>query len=177
MRVARLLLIALLVAGCGAGAATAGPGQTSSTGGQPTTAPGGGGGGGGSGVLDAAKAAAAHAWSLVPTSFVAGIVPSPGPPQEELFPAQCSIFGDKVAIAFSLDVFGQLGATPADGQDISGFANRAYLEKLTTGNWTLWVALTPAMGVLFAEVNIQDGKDHTQDVVDLAKAILQQLGG
>jgi hypothetical protein len=170
-------VLSIVLAACAGGAAgpTTGPGATG--GGQgpggTTTA----GGGGGSGILDAAKAAAAHACSLVPTDLVAGIVASPGPPQEELFPAQCSIYGDKTAIGFSIDLVNQLGPTPSDGTDIQGFPNHAYLEKLSPGNFTLYVALTPQLGSLLVEVDNSDGKDHTQEVVNLAKAILQKLGG
>jgi hypothetical protein len=56
-------------------------------------------------------------------------------------------------------------------------SRKAYLERLSAGNWTLWVALTPDVGSLFVEVNNQDGNDHKDEVVSLAKAILQQLGG
>jgi hypothetical protein len=178
-RIGAAVVLTVLVAACstgGSGGQTAGPGPTSAgqatSPGQATTT-----GGGGSGILDAVKAAAAHACDVLPTDLVATIVPSPPAPQEELFPARCSVFGDQVAIAFSLDQFSALGETPQGPQDISGFANRAYLEKLSPGNFTLWVAITPDAGVLFAEVNNQDGKDHTDEVVNLAKAILAKLGG
>lgn len=162
---------------------TAGPGggtvaPTTAAGGGATAAPttGGGGGNGGQGILDAAKAAIGHACQLLPTDLVATIVPSPGPPQEELFPARCSVFSDTVAIAFSLDVYSKLDK-PQGSEDVSGLGQAAYLEKLAPGNWTLWVALTPDVGNLFVEVNNQDGKDHLDEAVSLAKAILQRLGG
>ncbi|HEY8238917.1 MAG TPA: hypothetical protein VIF63_05730 [Candidatus Limnocylindrales bacterium] len=111
----------------------------------------------------------------MPIDLVATIVPSPPPAQEELFPARCSVFGEKVAIAFSLAT--TPFTVPAGSQEIPGFAHNAYLEKLTAGNWTLWVPLTADLGYLFVEVNNQDGKDHTDEAVNLAKAILQKLGG
>ena len=97
------LFLALSVAAC----STGGPAQTAGprgTGSGQTVAPGAtAGGGGGGGILAAAQAAAAHPCGLLPTDLVATIVPSPAPPQEELFPPGCTVFGDKVAIAFSLD--------------------------------------------------------------------------
>jgi hypothetical protein len=130
----------------------------------------------GSALLDKAKAAAAHACQLLPTDLVPGIIDTPTPPQEELYPARCSVYGTKTAMAFSIDVFNALGDPPAGSTNISGVGTGAYLEKLTTGNFSLWVGLTPDLGVLFVEVNNSDGKDHTDEAVNVAKAILQKLG-
>jgi hypothetical protein len=187
MRRAGLLSIAFLVYACSSGGspggatpagptaagataagATAAAGQPSANGTQTT---------GGGSLLDRAKAAAKHFCALLPTDLVPGIIDSPGPPQEEQFPPHCSVFGVKTAMAFALDYPVALGDPPAGARPISGLGTGAYLENLTVGNFYLSIGLTPESGVLHVEVNNQDGKDHTDQVVNLAKAILQKLGG
>jgi hypothetical protein len=181
MKRAGLLSIAFLVYACSSGGqpggttpagATSAAGQTAASETQAT-----GGGGGSGSVLDKAKAAAQHLCDLLPTDQVPGIIDTPTPPQEEQFPPRCSVFGTKTAMEFSLDAFNTLGDTPADAKPISGVGTGAYLQNLSTGNFYLSVGLSPEGGVLYVEVNNQDGKDHTDEVVDLAKAILQKIGG
>jgi hypothetical protein len=180
MRLVGLLSLAVLVAACSSGAqpggttqpgATTGAGQTSTTGTQAT-----GGGGGGVSLFDKAKAVK-HFCELLPTDLVTGIIASPGPPQEEQYPPRCSVYGDKTAMAISLASFDPLGVPPADAKTIAGVGTGAYLQRLTAGNFSLWVGLSPEGGVLYVEVNNSDGKDHTDEAVNVAKAVLQKLGG
>lgn len=181
MRRIGLVAVAVLVAACSSGAqpggttqpgATTGTGQTSTTG---TPAAGAGSGGGGS-LFDKAKAVK-HFCELLPTDQVPGIIASPGAPQEEQFPPRCSVFGDKTAMAISLGSVNPLGATPADAKTISGLGTGAYLQSLSAGNFSLWIGLSAEGGVLYVEVNNSDGKDHTDQAVNVAKAVLQKLGG
>jgi hypothetical protein len=193
MKRAGLLAIALLVCACSsggqpigttpasttsaagrtpAGAASAG-GQTSASSTQAIT----GGGGAGGSLLDKAKAVQGHFCTLLPTDLVPGIIDKPSPPQEEQFPPRCSVYGDKTAMEFALDAVIALGDPPAGAKTISGLGTGAYLENLTPTNFYLSVGLSPEGGVLHVEVNNGDGKDHTDQVVNLAKAILQRLGG
>jgi hypothetical protein len=115
--------------------------------------------------------------ALLPMDLVATVVPSPGPPQEERYPLRCSVYSDAVAIGASIDPYNAISDTPADGKAISGIGTSAYLQKLSKGNFTLYVGLTPDGGILMVEVNNQDGKDHTDEAITLANAIIQKLSG
>ena len=179
MRLTGVLAMAVLLAACSSGAqpggttqpgATTAAGQTSAAGTQAT------GGGGGGSLFDKAKAVK-HFCDLLPTDLVSAIIASPTPPQEEQYPPGCSVYGDKTAMAISLASFDPLGDTPADGKTISGLGTGAYLQNLSAGNFSLWVGLSPEGGVLYVEVNNSDGKDHTDEAVNVAKAVLQKLGG
>lgn len=149
-------------------AGSTGAGQTGATGTQPT---------GGSGSLFANAKAVKHFCDLLPTDLIPGIIDNPTPPQEEQFPPRCSVFGGKTAMAIWLDVAVPLSAPPAGATPIQGLGTGAYLERLAAGNFTLYVGLSPDGGVLATEVNNQDGKDHTDQAVSVAKAVLQKLGG
>lgn len=181
MRLIGLLALAVLVAACSSGAqpggttqpgATTGAGQASATG---TQAAAGGGGGGGS-LFDEAKAVK-HFCELLPTDLVTSIIASAAPPQEQQYPPTCTVYGDKTAMAIYLASYNPLGVPPAGAKTISGLGTGAYLEKLSAGNFSLWVGLSPEAGVLLVEVNNSDGKDHTDEAVNVAKAVLQKLGG
>jgi hypothetical protein len=180
MRLIWLIALALLVGACSSGAqpggttqpvATTGAGQTSATVTQATP-----GGGGGGSVLEKAKAVK-HFCELLPTEIVKGIVPDGGPPQEEQFPPRCSVYGTKTAMEIALDAFVPLGDTPAGAKPIPGVGAGAYLENLSVENWYLSVSLGLDGGVLHAEVDNQDGKDHTAEAVNVARAVLAKLGG
>lgn len=188
MRLVRLLAMAVLLAACsssGQPGGTAQPAATAATGqsaaavpsaiGTQTTGGGGGGGGGGS-LLDRAKAVQ-HFCDLLPTDLAAGIVPNAPPPQEEQFPPRCSVYGDKTAMEISLDAFVSLGDRPAGAETVSGLGTGAYLEHLAPGNFYLSIGLSADGGVLHVEVNNQDGKDHKDEAVNVARAVLQKLGG
>jgi hypothetical protein len=185
MKIVGLLVTAVLVAACSAGGQPAGTTQpsaaaqpgASTAAGQTTAAATQAAGGTGSGsVLDNATAVK-HFCDLLPTALVAGIVPDGGPPQEDQFPPRCSVYGSKTAMEIALDAVVPLGDTPAGAEAISGLGTGAYLEHLSPGNFYLSIGLSPDSGVLHVEIDIQDGKDHKDDVVDLAKAVLQKLGG
>ena len=118
-----------------------------------------------------------HFCDLLPTDFVKGIVPDGGTPQEMEFPPTCSVYGTKTAMEIELDAFVPLGATPAGAEAISGLGTGAHLEHLTTGNFYLSIGLSPEAGVLHVEVDNQDGKDHKDEAVNVAKAVLAKLGG
>jgi hypothetical protein len=183
MRLIGLVATAVLVAACSAAATPVGttqpaastpPGATTGTGQTAAATPVAGGGGGS--LLEKAKAVK-HFCELLPTDLVAGIVPDGGPPQEQQYPPTCSVYGSKTAMEIALDAYVPLGATPAGAKAIPGLGSGAHLERLTVGNFYLSVGLGPDGGVLHAEVDIQDGKDHTDDAVNVAKAVLQNLGG
>jgi hypothetical protein len=118
-----------------------------------------------------------HFCELLPTDLAKGIVTDGGAPQEMQFPPTCSVYGTKTAMAIWLSSGVPLGVTPADGTPISGLGTGAYLQRLSIGNFTLYVGLSPEAGILGVEVNNQDGKDHTDEAVNVAKAVLQKLGG
>ncbi len=185
MKVAGLLATMALLAACSAGGQPAGTTQPSAAAQAGATAAAGqasavatqaAGGTGSGSVLDNAKAVK-HFCDLLPTDLVAGIVPDGGPPQEEQFPPRCSVYGSKTAMEIALDAFVPLGDTPVGAEAISGLGTGAYLEHLSAGNFYLSIGLSPDSGVLHVEIDIQDGKDHKDDVVELAKAVLQKLGG
>jgi len=177
-RAAALIATTMLITACagatgGGGPTAAGGTQAPGAGGGGQTA-GSGGGGGGTSLFEKATAVK-HFCDLLPTDLVATIVSSPTPPQEMQFPPTCTVYGDKTAMAISLASVNPIGDPPADAQVISGVGTGAYLEKLTTGNFSLWVGLTPDAGMLLVEVDNSDGKDHTDEAVNLAKSVLAKL--
>jgi hypothetical protein len=118
-----------------------------------------------------------HFCELLPTDLIPGIIDSPTKPQEEQFPPRCSVFGGKTAMAIWFDIGVPLSDPPAGATPISGLGTGAYLERLSAGDFTVYVGLSPEAGVLAVEVNNSDGKDHTDQAVNVAKAVLQKLGG
>jgi len=191
-RSAILIVIALgaLLAACSSAAQ---PGGTGTPAGVPTAAGGGGGGtaaaspagggggggtGGGTSLVEAAKAVQ-HACTLLPADLAAAMVPdASGAPVEEQFPTRCSVYGAKTAMEFTIAPFDTGGRqAPADAKAIPGLGAGAWIQNLAPGNFYLTVLLAPDAGSLYAEVNNQDGEDHTDQVVDLAKAVLAKLGG
>jgi hypothetical protein len=181
MRLMGLLATAVLVAAaCGSGATTQ-PGAPSQPGATTaavqTSAPGTQAAGGGGGSLVDKVRAVKHFCDLLPTDLIPGIIDVPTPPQEVQFPPTCSVFGTKTAMAIWFDGAVPLSGPPAGATPIAGLGTGAYLERLAAGNFTLYVGLDPEAGVLAVEVNNSDGKDHTDQAVNVARAVLQKLGG
>lgn len=168
----------LLVVGCsgGGGGATQGP---PATGGPASTQSTGGGGAtqaaGGTDLLAAAMAAKDHLCTLLPTEIVAPIVPSSAPPQEELFPARCSVFGTTSAMAIWVELYNPLGEIPNGSEAVSGLGDGAWGEALTPTNYTLYAPLGP-VGSLAVEVN-HAGTGQKDEAITIAKAVLAKLAG
>jgi len=176
-RIAVLAVVFLFAACSGTPPASTGGPATNAP--AATTAPGGTGGGtGGSGsILDAATAAAAHLCNLLPTELVPQIVPSPPPPTEQQFPPTCTVYGPNSSIQIELDLAIPLGDTPQGATAIPNLGQGAFLELLTPKDPYLSVALTKELGVLHVGGNFPDDTDHTEVLVNVAKAVLAKLGG
>jgi hypothetical protein len=177
-RIATVFLFSCLVlAGCSAAGS---PGSTPVSGGGPTATGAGGGGGGSSGSAALLQAAGAveHACSLVPADVISQLVPDGSAPQEEQFPRRCGVYGSTTAIGWTIAATDTGDATaPSGAKVVDGVAAGAWIEQLSSGNFSITVLLTSDTGRIYAEVNNSDGKDHSDDVVNLAKTILAKLGG
>jgi hypothetical protein len=178
--------LALLLAACSAAGpsatSTGDPGQASVAPSQgapgiesPADAAGAGAGGGGS-LLDAALAVK-NPCTMLPTELAAAAVPGASDPVEDTFAQSCTISNGTIAMQIAIRPYdtGVL-AEPPGSEVIPGLGAAANLQKLTEGNFYLTVLLTPDQGAVYVEINNQDGKDHKDEVVALAQAVLAKLG-
>ena len=184
MNGARLVVVAvsILVIGCSGGSGqTANSGQSQAAGatsaaGAASAAPvtPAAGAGSGSSLADVA-AAIKDACTVMPTDLAATIVPGGGAPQSEQFPTRCTISNGTVILVITLSAFDTSGAV-SGAESVPGLAAGAYLEHLTAGNTYLTVLLTPDQGKLWVEIDNDDGKDHKDQAIAVANAVLAKLG-
>ena len=171
-RVSIVLLVGLLsacaAAGTGQPAGQTQPGSQS----QPATA----GGAGGQSLAEAALAIT-DVCPLMPTDLAAKIVPGGSAPQSQLFiPFRCTVSNQVSVLEVTID--GGHGAVePVPGAEfIQDLAEGGYLERLLPDDAYLTVVLgKDPDAALHIEVAGHDGKDHKDDAIAVAKAVLTKL--
>jgi hypothetical protein len=177
-RVAIIVLAVTVLTAC-TGAQTPAPaGQTASAGqtapadhGQQSQS----GDGGGATLADAA--AKVTDWcTLMPADLAAKIVPGGAAPQSQLFlPLKCTVSNQVSVLEITFLPSGPTDPVPG-AEAVPGIAEAAYLERLLPDDAYLTVRLGgPSGAVMYVEVAGHDGKDHKDDAIAVAKAVLAQL--
>lgn len=151
--------------------------QTSKPAGQPQS-PAGDGGGGSS--LSAAAAKVTDACSLVPADLIQKLVPGASAPLSEQFPKRCTFSNGTSALGVTI------GPGPSEAvqgaEFVSGLAEAAYLERLDPvdkGDAYLTVIVGKDPNGINYNLNVEvaghDGKEHKDDAVNVASAVLERL--
>ena len=173
-----LVVLVLLVAACsgqggGPGAGSTGP-QATSDGTGPTPAPNVGGG-----ASLAAAAAKVTDWcALIPNDVVARFAPGAPAVTAGTYPGECVASNGVGALDFRFTTGFGAFEVPSGAETIPGLGESAYLNRPSADEVELWVALQANPEVsLFIDVAGHDGKDHKDDAVAIAQAIIATLGG
>ena len=127
----------------------------------------------------AAAAKVSDACSLMPAGLAQQIVPGGSPPQSEKFPPRCTVTNGKSVLEITVET-GFVPVEPVKGAEfIPGLAQGGYLERLdpvSHGDVYLTVILgKDPNGLLHVEVAGHDGKEHKDDAIAVARAILARL--
>ena len=133
---------------------------------------------------DSALAVAAgkvtDACTVMPADLVQKIVPGGGAPQSEQYPRRCSVSNGKSVLEITIETGLITPTDPVKGAEyIPGLALGGYLERLdpvSRGDTYLTVILgRDPNGLLHVEIAGHDGKDHKEDAIAVAQAVLAQL--
>jgi len=181
-----VLVLVLFLAACGS-AQVAPPGADSSVapaaggaGGTASKAPGSGATQGPAGGVSLADAAAKVTdWcALIPNDVVARFAPSAPPAAAGTNPGECLASNGVGALDFQYHTGFGAFEIPAATELVQGLGQGAYLDRPSKDEVELTVALRsdPVVGI-FIDVAGHDGKDHKDDAIAMAKAIIARLGG
>jgi len=148
------------------------PAQTPQPAGQPTLPT--SGSAAGSSLLDAAaKITDVCPW--VPADLAAKIISRSSSPQSQTFPPySCTITNRTSVLQVTIGAYDTGG--PVQGAEvIPGLAAGGYLERPAADDAYLIVLLDKDQGELYVEVAGHDGKDHKDDAIAVANAVLARL--
>ena len=182
-RISLLVPLVILVSACAAAQATPPPGETQAAGQlQPSDAAAGGGASGGAGsgtsggtsLVDAALKVK-DVCTLLPTDLAAKLITGASAPQSQLYPPlNCRVDNGTSVLEITLAPY-----DPVDpllpNEPIAGFPNAAYLQTQFVDDSYLKVLLSKDQGALYVEVAGHDGKDHRDDAIAVAQAVVAQL--
>ena len=173
-----LVFLTLVLAACSGQSGATGSGspasQATSNVGQATS---GAVAGGGASLADAA--AKVTDWcALIPNDVVARFAPSAPPAAAGTYPGECGASNGVGALDFRYTTGFGAFQIPPGAEQVQGLGQGAYLDRPSQDEVELWVALQADPEVsLFIDVAGHDGKDHTDDAVAIARAIIANLGG
>jgi hypothetical protein len=119
---------------------------------------------------------------LMPADFVQRLAPGAYPPSKERYPLRCTVRNDKSALEITFETGPD---EPVKGAEfIAGLAKGGYLERLDPhdrGDVYLTVILgrdeSDINRNLHVEVAGHDGRDHKDDAIQVARAVLGKLNG
>ncbi len=172
-----LVLLVGLLSACGAGQTTQPTGQTPVSGQtQPTgpTQPSDAGGAGATSLVEAA-AKVKDVCTLLPTDLAAKIVVGGTAPESQLFPPlRCRVSNGTSVLEITLAVFDAVDPL-VPNESIPGLGAGAYLQTQFIDDSYLKVLLSKEQGALYVEVAGHDKKDHKDDAIAVAKAVLAKL--
>jgi hypothetical protein len=172
-----LVLLVAVLSACTSAQTTQPAGQSQAGQSQPagptqTTA-----GGGDGSSLAAAALAIKDVCTLMPTDLAAQIVPGGSAPQSQLFPPfMCTVSNQVSVLEVTID--GGFGAVePVAGAEvIPGLGEGGYLERLLPDDAYLTVVLgKDPDAAIHVEVAGHDGKDHKDDAIAVAQAVIAKL--
>ena len=112
----------------------------------------------------------------MPTDLVAKIVPNAAAPQSQLFiPLKCTVSNQTSVVEITFSSIAPTDPVP-DAESIPDVGAAAYLEQFEIDDPYLKVVLSDdAQAVMYVEVAGHDGKDHKDDAIAVAKAVIAQL--
>jgi hypothetical protein len=178
-RLSILVLLASVLSACAAAQTTQPAGQTAPPGQtqpvsqtQPSAA--GGGDGGGASLVDAARKVT-DVCTLLPTDLAAKLVPGASAPQSQTFPPlKCTVSNGTSVLEITVAPFDAVDPL-VPNESIAGFPEAAYLQTQFVDDSYLKVLLSKDQGALYVEVAGHDGKDHKNDAIAVAQAVIAQL--
>lgn len=174
-----VVLLAGLLSACTSAPSLQAPGASRAAGQtQPAgpTLPATTGGAGGASLAEAAVAVT-DACTLLPTDLAAKLIPGASAPQSQLFvPLKCNVSNQVAALEITIDR-GSGAVEPIPGAEvIPGLGEAAYLERPIPDDAYLTVVLSKDLiAALHIEVAGHDGKDHKDDAIAVAQAVLAKL--
>lgn len=134
----------------------------------------------GSTALGIAAGKVTDACTVMPTDLAARIAPGASAPTGERFPPRCTVSNATSVVQLTFD--NGPGEPVSGAESIPGLGEGGYLEHLDPkdkGDVYLTVICGADAGGLnhnfHVEVAGHDGKDHTDDAIGLAKAVIAQL--
>jgi hypothetical protein len=165
-------LMVLVFAAC---AGQASPGASSAAGSAGSSGDGAGRGGTGDSSLADAANALTDACAVMPTDLAATIVPGGAAPVSRQYPLACTVTNQVQVLETTISTFSSID-TVNGAEQIPGIATDAFLERLIEDQVYLSVVLGRDPGaMLYVEVVGNDGKDHKQDAIDVANAVIARL--
>ena len=135
----------------------------------------------GNGSSYAANAANVNdACPLMPADLVKKIVPNANAPTREQYPRRCNISNGTSVLEITIETGIATPVDPVNGAEfVPGLADGGYLERLdphSRGDIYLTVILgKDPPGLLHVEVAGHDGRDHKDDTIAVARAIIARL--
>jgi hypothetical protein len=166
-----LVLSVVLLSACASAQTTQPAGQTQPPGQtQLPTA----GGASGTSLVDAA-AKVTDVCTLMPADLAATLVPGGSAPQSEQFPSRCTVSNGTAALQITISVYDSV-EPPQGAESVPGLAEGAYFEP--TGfldDAYLKIVLSKNGGALYVEMAGHDGKDHKDDAIAVAQAVIAKL--
>lgn len=164
------ILLVLFLSACTSAQAPQPAGGTRATG---VAAPSSAEGGGGTSIVDAAMKVTDWC-TLMPADLAAKLVPGGAAPQSQLFPPLRCTVSNQVSV-LEISFLSAASTDPVPGaESIGGVGEAAYLEKPLPDDAYLTVMLGGG-AVMYVEVAGHDGKDHADDAVAVAKAVIAKL--
>jgi hypothetical protein len=142
---------------------------------QTTQPPGGGSGtDGGTSLVDAALKVK-DVCTLLPTDLAAKLITGAAAPQSQLFPPlRCRVDNGTSVLEITLAPYDAVDPLQPN-EPVAGFPNAAYVQTQFVDDSYLQVLLSKDQGALYVEVAGHDGKDHKDDAIAVAQAVVAQL--
>jgi hypothetical protein len=172
MKRVSILLVLLVLSACTSAQAPQPAGDTQAPGvAEPPSAQ------GGSGASIADAAIKVTDWcTLMPADLAAKLVPGASAPQSQLFPPLKCTVSNQVSV-LEITFLSSASTDPVAGADpVDGVGEAAYLEEPFPDDAYLTVMLGGgSRAVMYVEVAGHDGKDHSDDAIAVAEAVIAQL--
>jgi hypothetical protein len=126
--------------------------------------------------LAAAALAIDDVCTLMPADLAARIIPDGSAPQSQQYPPRCTVTNQVSVLEITIDA-GSGAVEPVQGAEvIQSLGEGGYLERLLPDDAYLTVVLgKDPDAALHIEVAGHDGKDHKDDAIAVAEAVLAGL--
>ena len=128
----------------------------------------------GGSLVDAARAVT-DACAVMPMDLIAPLVPGASSPQSTASPNRCTVTNQVQNVEITI--------APDDAVDIlepaetvADLGVAAYLQTRQPDDAFMKVVLDPSGGAIYVHVAGHDGRDHAEDAVAIARAVLVRLG-
>ena len=128
----------------------------------------------GGSLVDAARAVT-DACAVTPMDLIAPLVPGASSSQASASPSRCTVTNQVQTVEITIAPDDAVDA-PAQAETVSDLGVAAYLQTKGPDDAVLKVVLDPSGGAIYVHVAGHDGRDHAEDAVAIARAVLARLG-